>query len=156
MIQQRYGNNIPLRITLSLPGGITDRHVEVSVLRRMGRTIPFAFTTDGNTLSGTIFGKDQPNREDMLSLRITLDRGTETQQIIDVPNVVALTSKTTYATMTATQVLLVQTDGNHSFVQIATQVIPRKKATVPAASASGSLPTHETMAPTATPDITLT
>lgn len=149
MIQQRYGNNIPMRITLSLPGGITDRHVEVSVLRRMGRTIPFAFTTEGNTLSGTIFGKDQPNREDMLSLRITLDRGTETQQIIDVPNVVALTSKTTYATMTATQVLLVQTDGNRAFVQLAEH--PRQSKATP-----GRATTHETMAEGATPDITLT
>ena len=153
MIQQRYGNNIPMRITLSLPGGITDRQVEVSVLRRMGRTIPFAFTTDGNTLSGTIFGKDQPNREDMLSLRITLDRGTETQQIIDVPNVVVLTSKTTYATMTATQVLLVQTDGNRSFVQLAEQ--PRKSPRPLRERTGEGLPTHETMAPTATPDITL-
>lgn len=152
MIQQRFGNNIPMRITLSLPGGITDRHVEVSVLRRMGRTIPFAFTTEGNTLSGTIFGKDQPNREDTLSLRITLDRGTETQQIIDVPNVVVLTSKTTSATMTASQIILVQTDGNHSFVQLATHIVLRK-GTHPVVT--GRANTHEPMAEDARPDVVL-
>lgn len=160
MIQQRYGNNIPLRITLSpatvpagSPAGLTDRKVEVSVLRRMGRTVPFAFSIEGNTLSGIIFGKDQPNREDVLSLRITLDRGTERQQIIDIPNVVALTGKTTYATMTATQLILINTDGNRSFIQIAEQ--PRqRKAPVPNASASGN-PTHESLAEGATPDVVL-
>lgn len=154
MIQQRYGNNIPLRINLSLSGGITDRRVEISVLRRMGRTVPFSFTTEGNTLSGTIYGKDQPNREDMLSLRITLDKGTEAQQIIDIPNVVALTSKTTYATMTATQLILINTDGNRSFIQIAEQPRPRKTP-VPAGHPAGRTTTHEPRAEGATPDVIL-
>lgn len=163
MIQQRYGNNIPLRITLALatvpagsPAGLTDRKVEVSVLRRMGRTIPFAFTTDGNTLSGTIFGKDQPNREDVLSLRITLDRGTATQQIIDIPNVVRLVAQSQQATLSATQQIAITTNGSTTSIMATEQPRPRKSATVPAVSSAGNTPTHETMAEGATPDITLT
>lgn len=162
MIQQRYGNNIPLRISLApvtvpavSPAGLTDRHVEVSVLRRMGRTVPFAFTIEGNTILGTIFGKDQPHRDDVLSLRITLDRGTEQQHIIDIPNVVALTSSTSSATMTATQIIHIQTDGNRSFVQTAEQPRPRKTP-VPAGHPAGNNPTHEQIAQGAKPDVTLT
>lgn len=119
MIQQRFGNNIPLRITLAT--ALTDRSVEVSVMRQQGRTVPFAFTTEGNTIIGTILGKDQPNRDDVLSLRITLDRGSATQQIIDIPNVVRLVSSSQQATLTATQQIVITTDGNHSSLKLISQ-----------------------------------
>lgn len=150
MLTQRYGNNIPLRITLAT--ALTNRSVEVAVLRQQGRTVPFSFTTEGNNILGSILGKDQPNREDILSLRITLDRLTDRQQIIDVPNFVRLVSNSQKATLTATQQIVIITNG--STTQIMATEIPRKRKTTEV-SPSGSLPTHEPMSPLATPDIIL-
>ena len=154
-IVQRYGNNIPLRISLppvlyASALNLTDRNVNVTVIRQQGRTVPFAFSVEGNTIVGTILGKDQPNREDMLSLRITLDRGTERQQIIDVPNVVRLVSSSQQATLTATQQIAVIINGTTTNIMAVEQ--PRKVS----ASCAGRTNTHETMAEGARPDITLT
>lgn len=157
MIQQRYGNNIPLRIAIATQVPLIERKVEVSVIRKLGRKLPFTFSVEDNTILGIIYGKDMPNREDILSIRITMDAGTERQQIIDVPNAIALVSKTTYATMTATQMVSISTDGYRSNVHIVEQ--PRKKMatrtlvrTIVKASQN---PSHESMAKAATPDIIL-
>ena len=150
MIQQRYGNNIPLCIVTATSLPLQERKVAVRVIRRMGRKVPFSFDIDSGIITGTIFGKDQPNREDVLSISIILDEGTETQQIIDIPDVVALTSKTSADTMTPTQMIFIQTNGNRSIIQLLEQ--PRKKPKSPSASKTA---THEQMAETATPDVTL-
>lgn len=155
MIQQRYGNNIPLRISIATQVPLAERKVAVSIMRRNGRTVPFAYTIEGNTIVGVIFGKDQPHREDVLSVRIQLDLKTERQQIIDIPNVVCLMSKTTYATMGTTQMVFITTDGSRSNVQLTEQ--PRKKVAPvrPVARMAATTPSHERMSNSATPDITL-
>lgn len=152
MIQQRYGNNIPLRITLAT--ALTGRSVEVSVLRQQGRIVPFSFTTEGSTITGTIFGKDQPNRPDVLSLRITLDRGTERQQVLDIPNIVRLVADSRQSTLTSTQMIAIITNSITTTTMAVEQPRPRI-ASVPAVSPAGKAPTHEPMAEGAHPDVVL-
>ena len=159
MIQQRFGNNIPIRIILSVPGGMAGRKADVTVFRKNGRVLAFSYGQHDNLLYGIIFGMDMPKREDVLSFRVIIDKDTERQQIIDIPDVVRLVSSSQQATLVGQQAIVITTDGHYSRIFASEPPrTPHERSTPhpqPSTLNAQRLNTHETMAPGATPDVTL-
>lgn len=116
MIKQRYGNNINLHITVdpsAMAGGkLEGREIVAKVRCQFGKRLPFDYTVDGNTIKGTLLGMNQPTRPDVLSIELHLDKGTPTQQVINISNVIRLVSDSSEANIALSQTAVITTYGN--------------------------------------------
>lgn len=153
MLHQHYGNNIILRLVLGVAGmeHLEERDVKVRIVCQHGKRLPFKFTAEGNTLQGTLFGRDQSMNPDFLSAQITCDKGTDRQQTLTLHNIIQLVSDSQQTDILPTQVAVITTDGKDVWFATAEQPAPRK----PRKAATRKAEAEEPVVSTETPDVVL-